>query len=103
MQVVLRTKQLAPMGVRALATRVVHLPPHLSPSSANSLTSSARARKAAVCSPFTLGNKRIEDQHKRNKLTARERINLLFDKGTFTEYDAFVTHRCHDFGMEKTK
>lgn len=50
-----------------------------------------------------LGAKRVNDQHKRNKLTARERIGLLFDKGTFTEYDAFVTHRCHDFGMEKEK
>ena len=38
-----------------------------------------------------------------NKLTARERIELLFDEGTFVEYDQLVTHRCHDFGMEKQK
>lgn len=50
-----------------------------------------------------LGEDKVASQHKRNKLTARERIDLLFDKGSFTEYDAFVTHRCHDFGMEKTK
>jgi propionyl-CoA carboxylase beta chain len=49
------------------------------------------------------GVKKVEEQHKKGKLTARERIDLLFDKGTFTEYDAFVSHRCYDFGMEKTK
>jgi propionyl-CoA carboxylase beta chain len=36
-------------------------------------------------------------------LTARERIELLFDAGTFVEYDRYVTHRCKDFGMEKQK
>lgn len=49
------------------------------------------------------GPKRIEKQHTSHKLTARERIELLFDQGTFVEYDKFVTHRCHDFGMEKEK
>lgn len=38
-----------------------------------------------------------------NKLTARERIELLFDQGTFVEQDKYVTHRCRDFGMEKEK
>ncbi|MCK8059544.1 MULTISPECIES: acyl-CoA carboxylase subunit beta [unclassified Fusibacter] len=47
------------------------------------------------------GEKRIEKQHKSGKLTARERINLLFDEGTFVELDAFVKHRCTNFGMEK--
>ena len=47
------------------------------------------------------GVKRNEKQHAQHKLTARERINLLFDAGTFQEYDKFVTHRCRDFGMEK--
>lgn len=47
------------------------------------------------------GAKRIEKQHAKGKLTARERINLLFDEGTFVELDAFVTHRCANFGMEK--
>jgi methylmalonyl-CoA decarboxylase alpha subunit len=47
------------------------------------------------------GVKRIEKQHERGKLTARERINLLFDEGTFVEMDAFVKHRCVNFGMEK--
>ena len=49
------------------------------------------------------GDKRIQKQHDQNKLTARERLDLLFDKGTFQEYDKFVTHRCHDFGMENNK
>lgn len=49
------------------------------------------------------GPEKIEKQHKEGKLTARERIDLLLDKGTFVELDRFVTHRCHDFGMEKKK
>jgi propionyl-CoA carboxylase beta chain len=47
------------------------------------------------------GQARIDKQHANNKLTARERLQLLFDEGTFQEYDKYVTHRCHDFGMEK--
>ena len=49
------------------------------------------------------GQKRIDKQHSTHKLTARERLDLLFDKGSFVEYDKLVTHRCHDFGMEKEK
>ena len=49
------------------------------------------------------GEKRIEAQHKRGKLTARERIELLLDDGSFEEYDMFVEHRCTDFGMGVTK
>src|SRR5450830_131639 len=49
------------------------------------------------------GTARIEAQHKRGKLTARERIELLLDKGSFEELDMFVEHRSSDFGMEKTK
>ncbi|KAI8869662.1 propionyl-CoA carboxylase beta chain, mitochondrial [Ramicandelaber brevisporus] len=49
------------------------------------------------------GLKRIEAQHNRGKLTARERLDLLLDKGSFREYDAFVEHQCVDFGMEKNK
>ncbi|WP_432407837.1 methylmalonyl-CoA decarboxylase subunit alpha [Wukongibacter sp. M2B1] len=47
------------------------------------------------------GEKRIAKQHEKGKLTARERIGLLFDEGSFVELDAFVTHRCTNFGMEK--
>jgi acetyl-CoA carboxylase carboxyltransferase component len=47
------------------------------------------------------GQKRIDAQHKKGKLTARERISLLLDEGSFEEFDMFVTHTCHDFGLEK--
>src|ERR1700674_3644808 len=49
------------------------------------------------------GEKRVEAQHQRGKLTARERIELLLDKGSFEELDMFVEHRSHEFGMERTK
>ena len=49
------------------------------------------------------GEKRIEAQHARGKLTARERIELLLDKGSFEEFDMFVEHRSAEFGMEKNK
>jgi propionyl-CoA carboxylase beta chain len=49
------------------------------------------------------GQARIDAQHGRGKLTARERIELLLDEGSFEEFDMFVTHRCTDFGMEKQK
>src|SRR5579862_1810042 len=49
------------------------------------------------------GKARIEAQHKRGKLTARERIELLLDKGSFEEFDMFVEHRSAEFGMEKQK
>ncbi len=47
------------------------------------------------------GEKRIEAQHKKGKLTARERIDLMLDEGSFEEFDMFVSHRCIDFGLEK--
>ncbi|WP_126976979.1 acyl-CoA carboxylase subunit beta [Frigidibacter oleivorans] len=46
------------------------------------------------------GERRIEAQHKRGKLTARERLDLLLDEGSFEEFDMFVRHRCTEFGME---
>lgn len=46
------------------------------------------------------GQKRIDKQHSQNKLTARERINLLLDEGSFEEFDMFVSHRCTNFGLE---
>ncbi len=49
------------------------------------------------------GQKRIDAQHARGKLTARERIELLLDDGSFEEYDMFVEHRCSDFGMNAAK
>ena len=49
------------------------------------------------------GQKRIDRQHERGKLTARERVEALLDAGSFTELDRFVTHDCTDFGMERQK
>ena len=47
------------------------------------------------------GERRVGTQHAKGKLTARERIELLLDEGSFEEYDMFVRHRCHDFGMQE--
>src|SRR6188472_2489710 len=49
------------------------------------------------------GQARIDAQHKRGKLTARERLDLLLDEGSFEEFDMYVEHRCIDFGMEQSK
>jgi len=49
------------------------------------------------------GQKRIDAQHEKGKLTARERIELLLDEDSFEEYDMFVAHRCTDFGMEQQR
>ena len=49
------------------------------------------------------GEKRIESLHKKGKYTARERIAMLLDEGSFEEFDMFVQHRCTNFGIEKTK
>jgi propionyl-CoA carboxylase beta chain len=49
------------------------------------------------------GEERIEVQHGKNKLTARERLNILLDEGSFVEMDMLVQHRCGDFGMDKKK
>ena len=49
------------------------------------------------------GAERIEAQHKKGRLTARERLDLLLDKGSFREVDAFVVHRTNNFGLEEQK
>ncbi|MFZ0389650.1 MAG: carboxyl transferase domain-containing protein, partial [Calditrichia bacterium] len=49
------------------------------------------------------GEKRIEKMHSQGKLTARERIEILLDEGSFEEFDMFKEHRNTDFGMEKKK
>ncbi|WP_421698018.1 acyl-CoA carboxylase subunit beta [Ancylobacter sp.] len=49
------------------------------------------------------GEKRVAAQHTRGKLTARERLELLLDTGSFEEFDTFVQHRCTDFGMDKAE
>uniref|UniRef100_A0A3P8SZA5 Propionyl-CoA carboxylase beta chain, mitochondrial n=1 Tax=Amphiprion percula TaxID=161767 RepID=A0A3P8SZA5_AMPPE len=59
-----------------------------------------KKRKAALVGG---GQKRIDAQHKRGKLTARERVELLLDPESFVESDMFVEHRCSDFGMEEDR
>ena len=49
------------------------------------------------------GEERIEQQHERGKLTARERVELLLDADSFVEFDAFVTHRATDFGLDQER
>src|SRR3954470_9554820 len=49
------------------------------------------------------GQKRIDSQHKKGKLTARERLHFLLDEGSFEEIGMMVTHRSNDFGLEKEK
>jgi propionyl-CoA carboxylase beta chain len=49
------------------------------------------------------GQQRIDQQHERGKLTARERLDLLLDAGSFVEFDAFVTHRSNDFGLDEQR
>src|SRR5688572_32093872 len=49
------------------------------------------------------GEKRIAAQHQRGKLTARERLDVLLDEGSFVELDRFVVHRATDFGLDKEK
>lgn len=49
------------------------------------------------------GQRRIDAQHTKGKLTARERLEVLLDEGSFEEWDMFVEHRCSDFGMEEQK
>ena len=62
-----------------------------------------RLREKKTLSRQGGGKERIEIQHQRGRLTARERIDLLLDKGSFREVDAFVEHRTHDFGLDQRK
>ena len=47
------------------------------------------------------GQKRIDSQHAKGKLTARERLEILLDEDSFEEFDMYVTHRCTEFGMDE--
>lgn len=60
-------------------------------------------RKKQEAAKLGGGQKRIDAQHDKGKLTARERLDLLLDKGTFEEFDMFVTHRSSAFGLDKQK
>ncbi|MDR0875584.1 MAG: methylmalonyl-CoA carboxyltransferase, partial [Clostridiales Family XIII bacterium] len=67
---------------------------------ANEKLEDLRKRKAEIA--LGGGEKRIESQHKNGKLTARERMAILFDPGSFVELDVFVHHRSNNFDMAKT-
>ena len=58
-------------------------------------------RKARAAARLGGGKRRIETQHAKGKLTARERLEILLDPGSFEEWDMFVEHRSHDFGIDK--
>ena len=62
-----------------------------------------RLREMRAKSRLGGGEARIEAQHKKGRLTARERIDLLLDKGSFREVDAFIEHRTHDFNLDAQK
>jgi propionyl-CoA carboxylase beta chain len=62
-----------------------------------------RLRELKAQSRLGGGKERIEAQHKKGRLTAHERIDLLLDKGSFREIDTFIQHRTHDFGLDKQK
>ena len=64
-------------------------------------TSSGQLEEKRAAAEMGGGQKRIDAQHHKGKLTARERIELLLDPGTFEEWDMFVEHRCNDFGMDE--
>ena len=66
-------------------------------------TSSSSSKPSAPRARLGGGQKRIDAQHAKGKLTARERLELLLDDGTFEEWDMFVEHRCTDFGMENNR
>jgi propionyl-CoA carboxylase beta chain len=65
----------------------------------NILKLSAKSEEARIGG----GQKRIDIQHSKNKLTARERIEVLLDPDSFEEYGLYVEHRCNDFGMDEKK
>jgi len=65
----------------------------------NSKVQNLRDRKAST--RMGGGSERIAAQHKKGKLTARERLDLLLDQGSFHETDPFVVHRTHDFGLQQ--
>jgi propionyl-CoA carboxylase beta subunit len=69
-------------------------------STADKLANLQRLRAEAMLGG---GEQRIAQQHDRNKLTARERLELLLDEGSFIELDAFVTHRATDFGLDEER
>src|SRR5689334_9880459 len=63
----------------------------------------AELRRMQAAARLGGGQKRIKAQHKKGKLTARERLDLLLDPGSFNELDMFMTHRTSDFGLDEQR
>ncbi|MFM8542963.1 MAG: carboxyl transferase domain-containing protein, partial [Chakrabartia sp.] len=63
----------------------------------------AELQKRRAAAQMGGGQKRIDAQHSKGRLTARERLTILLDEGSFEELDMYVEHNCVDFGMEETK
>ena len=81
------------------ATTIPPLAPHLR----KTLAVRERIAEQEAAALAGGGAARVEAQHKKGKLTARERLSLLLDDGSFREYDMLKTHRCIDFGMEENR
>lgn len=100
-------KMLSPLGKAAFKISPRHIPKvNLSDFAANSIVNLKEKFRRRLDSAQEKaleggGAKRVETQHSRGKLTARERLELLLDEGSFREYDKLKTHRCTEFGMEK--
>ncbi|XP_034988289.2 propionyl-CoA carboxylase beta chain, mitochondrial isoform X2 [Zootoca vivipara] len=86
-----------PRVALAFSRRLCNSPPRRAPTVPERIE---EKRRAALLGG---GQARIDAQHRRGKLTARERVLLLLDPDSFVEYDMFVEHRCADFGMEAEK
>ncbi|XP_064614857.1 propionyl-CoA carboxylase beta chain, mitochondrial-like [Liolophura sinensis] len=72
-------------------------------STEHTLSVQKRIEKTRAAAVLGGGQRRIDNQHKKGKLTARERVHLLCDPGSFVEYDMFLEHNCTDFGMDHEK
>src|SRR5512133_3331460 len=70
---------------------------------ANGIDKKQRLRELRAQGQSGGGQERIDAQHQRGRMTARERIDLLLDRGSFREVDAFVVHRTHEFGLDQQK
>merc|ERR1719502_2060278 len=87
------------LGRTLCTSSIAPLPPHLR----KTLAVRERIAEQEAAALAGGGAARVEAQHKKGKLTARERLSLLLDEGSFREYDMLKTHRCIDFGMEDNK
>ncbi|CAF0723017.1 unnamed protein product [Didymodactylos carnosus] len=90
---------------RNVLRNIAYLPQHIRPvtSAAIALKVKDEVKRKRELALLGGGVKRIEKQHQKGKLTARERLEVLLDPRSFSEYDMFIEHRCNDFGMDKEK